>query len=120
VSDEDLANQQNNDPLCKTIKCILKNEPIQQIFKKKFKPAEKLALTCFIEQDLLWTRIVKNKQTKTVLVIPESMVNALLTGIHGDMLYGHEGQTKTKERILQSYWLRGMDKDINEFLEKCD
>jgi hypothetical protein len=53
-------------------------------------------------------------------VVPESMVNALLTGIHGDMLNGHEGQTKTKERILQSYWWRGMDQDINEFLEKCD
>ncbi len=36
VSDEDLANHQNNDPLRKTIKGILKNEPIQQIFKKKF------------------------------------------------------------------------------------
>jgi hypothetical protein len=66
VPDEDLANQQNNYPLCKTIKCILKNEPIQQIFKRKFlKPAEKLALTCFIEQDLLWTRIVKNKQKQS-------------------------------------------------------
>ncbi len=86
MSDEDLVNHQNNDPLCKTIKCILKNEPIQQIFKKKFlQPAEKLALTCFIEQDLLWTIIVKNKQIRTVLVVPESMVNALLTGIHGDM-----------------------------------
>jgi hypothetical protein len=121
VSDEDLANHQNNDPLCKTIRCILKNEPIQQIFKRKFlTPAEKLALTCFIKQDLLWTRIIKNKQTRMVLVVPESMVNALLTGIQGDMLYEHEEQTKTKERILQSYWWRGMNQDINEFLEKCD
>jgi hypothetical protein len=53
-------------------------------------------------------------------VVPESMVNALLTGIHGDMLYGHEGQIKTKERILQSYWWKGMDGDIIKFLEKCD
>ncbi len=48
------------------------------------------------------------------------MVNALLTGIHGDMLYGHEGQTKTIERILQSYRWRGMDQDINDCLDKRD
>jgi hypothetical protein len=35
------------------MKNILKNEPIQQINKKFLKPAEKLALTCFIEKDLL-------------------------------------------------------------------
>ncbi len=53
-------------------------------------------------------------------MVPESIVNALLTGIHGDMLYGHEGQFKTKERIMQSYWWRGMDQDINDFLKKCE
>jgi hypothetical protein len=42
-----------------------------------------------------------------------------MAGILGDMLYGHEGQLK-KERILQSYWWRGMDQDISEFLANCD
>jgi hypothetical protein len=50
-------------------------------------------------------------------MVPETMVNKLLTGMHGDMLYGHEGQNKTKERILQSYWWRGMDQDINIFCQ---
>jgi hypothetical protein len=53
-------------------------------------------------------------------MVPESMVKTLLPGKHGDMLYGHEEQTKTKERILQSYWWRGMDQDISDFLSKCD
>jgi hypothetical protein len=53
VPDEDLADQQNKDPFCETIKNILQNEPIQHIYKKKFlKPAEKLALTCSIEKEL--------------------------------------------------------------------
>jgi hypothetical protein len=64
-------------------------------------------------------RIVKNKKTKTVLMVFDSMVKTLLTQIHGDMFYEHEGQTKT-ERIQQSYWWREMDQDINEFLAKCD
>jgi hypothetical protein len=53
-------------------------------------------------------------------MVHESMVKTLLAGIHGDMLNGHEGQTKTKERILQSYWWRGMDQDIIDFVSKCD
>ncbi len=53
-------------------------------------------------------------------MVPETMVKTLMTGVHGDMLYGHGGQTKTKERILQLYWWRGMDQDINDLLSKCD
>jgi hypothetical protein len=36
------------------------------------------------------------------------------------MLYGHEGQFKTKERIIESYWWRGIDKDTNDFLAERD
>jgi hypothetical protein len=121
ITDEDLAEKQSRDPLCQTVKNILENKPIQQMHKKKFlKPAEKMAQTCFIENYLLWTRITRHQEKRTVLVVPESIVNAQLAGIHWDMLYGHEGQFKTKERIMQSYWWRGMDQDINDFLSKCE
>ena len=94
ISDEDLSEKQKEDPLCQTVKNILKNEPIQSIFKRKFpKSAEKLALTCFMENDLLWTRITRHGERRTLLVVPETMVKTLMEGIHGDMLYGHEGQT---------------------------
>jgi hypothetical protein len=53
-------------------------------------------------------------------MVSESMVKTLLAGIHEDMLYGHKGQTKTKEGFLIPYWWRGMDQDINDFLSKCD
>jgi hypothetical protein len=53
-------------------------------------------------------------------MVPENMVTTLLKGIHGDILYGNEGQFKTKERVLQSYWWKDMDQDINKFLAKCD
>jgi hypothetical protein len=32
------------------------------------------------------------------------MITHLLEGIHGGMLYGYEGQLKTKEKVIQSYW----------------
>jgi hypothetical protein len=43
-----------------------------------------------------------------------------MEGIQGDMLYGREGQFKTKERELHSYWRKGMVQEINEFLAKSD
>jgi hypothetical protein len=36
------------------------------------------------------------------------------------MLYGHEGQFKTKERVLQSFWWKAIDQYIQEFIVKCD
>jgi hypothetical protein len=109
MSDGDLAENQNTDPLCITVKIILKNEPIQQIYKRKIlKPAEKL------ENELLWTRIIGHGEKKTVLMVPENMVTTLSKGIHGDMLYSQEGQFKTKERILQSYGWRGMDQGYHQ------
>jgi hypothetical protein len=36
------------------------------------------------------------------------------------MINDHEGQFITREGVLQSYWWKEMDNDINEFLTKCD
>jgi hypothetical protein len=91
------------------------------MFRRKFlKTAEKLAQTCFIENNLLWTRITRHQERRTVLVVPEDIIKTLLEGIHGDMQFGQEGQFKTKERIMQSYWWRGMDQYINDFLANCE
>jgi hypothetical protein len=46
-------------------------------------------------------RIVRHGTKRTVLMVPETMVVQLMTRIQVEMLYGLEGQTKTKERILQ-------------------
>jgi hypothetical protein len=48
------------------------------------------------------------------------MVTTLIEDISGNMLYGHEVQFKTMKTLLQSYWWRGIDQDINEFLANCD
>ena len=78
IYEEDLAEKQDMDPLLKTIKKILNEEPIQLINKNKFmKPAEKLALDCFIENDLLWARRRYGEQRK-VLMVPEDMKTNLL------------------------------------------
>jgi hypothetical protein len=75
MSDEDLAEKQNTDSLSITVKNILKNEPIKQIYKRKFlKPTKKLALTYCIENELLWTRKIRHREKRTVLMVPQNML----------------------------------------------
>ena len=54
-----------------------------------------------------------------MIVVPKAIFSQLITEVHGNIMYGHEGQFKTKERILQSYWWPGMDQHINVLLQKC-
>jgi hypothetical protein len=53
------------------------------------KTAEKLASTCFIENELLWTRIFRHREKTTILMVLENVATTLMAGIQGDMLYRH-------------------------------
>jgi hypothetical protein len=80
----------------------------------------KEAENCFVERDILWKRIDRYGTQTTVIVVPASIVKQLMSEVHGNIMYGHEGQYKTKERIIQSYWWPGMDNSINRHLKNCD
>ena len=53
-------------------------------------------------------------------MVPRAITEQLISEVHGNIMYGHEGQFKTKERILQSYWWPGMNQHINEHLRQCE
>ena len=55
-----------------------------------------------------------------MIVIPKSLTERLLAEVHGNILYGHEDQYKTKERTIQSHWWPVMDGQINKHLLMCD
>ena len=56
---------------------------------------------------------------RTVLVVPSAKVDDLIHKTHGALLAGHEGVTKTKERLLQWYFWPYMDKDISRHVQVC-
>ena len=43
----------------------------------------------------------------------------ILKEAHGTVMSGHNGQLKTKERILQMFYWPGMDADIQHHLRSC-
>ena len=52
-------------------------------------------------------------------MLPPSMRLPAIKDAHGPPLAGHDGVYKTKERILQSYWWSGMDRDIDDHIKAC-
>ena len=104
ISDEDLAMLQDKDTFCKSIKSLLLDLPLEFDYRECLPEMLKLAKNCFIEKNILWKRITRNNIQNTVIVIPKSITEQLITEVHGNIMYGHEGQFKTKERIIQSYW----------------
>jgi transposase InsO family protein len=53
-------------------------------------------------------------------MVPQHLIPYILREAHGQFLAGHFGVSKTKERLLQSYYWSNMEKDISEHLQRCD
>ncbi len=88
--------------------------------KKKATYIANKAKQCFLEDGILWHRLVRHEApTRTVLVIPATLEDKLIHQMHGALLAGHEGITKTKEHLLQSYFCPNMDKDISRHIQAC-
>ena len=80
----------------------------------------RIAPSCFIEDSILWRRVHRfNTPPRTVLVVPATLVDNLVHETHTSQLAGHEGVTKTKERLLQSYFWPNMDADISRHTTAC-
>ena len=89
--------------MCKAIKNVVQGKPIQLELKKHTVNIKNMAKKCFIDNEILWKRIDRHGGQHTVIVLPRSLTQKLIEEVHGNVMYGHEGQYKTKERILQSY-----------------
>ena len=101
---------------------------VAKFLKRSTLPADKtkaayikrMAPQCFFVDNILWRKLYRhNMPPKSVLVLPKSLVPQLLAETHGNILTGHEGTTKTKERLLQSYFWPAMDKDILQLVAGC-
>jgi len=87
--------------------------------KRKVAYIKSVAAQCFLEDGILWRCLARhNAPTQMVLVVPASRVDELIHETHRALMAGHEGITKMKKHLLQSYFLPNMDKDI-EACQRC-
>ena len=75
---------------------------------------------CFVLDGVVWKRLGANLQHRSVLLVPQHLIPEILHEAHGHLLAGHFGVTKTKQRLLQSYYWPNMERDITEHLRHCD
>jgi hypothetical protein len=115
----DLPELQKEDEFADSVIQFLQNNQLPAD-KSKAAYVAKVAPSCFLEDGILWRRLTRHDMpARTVLVVPKAVVDDLVQETHGSLMGGHEGITKTKERLLQSYYWPNMDHDITRHTSTC-
>ena len=119
LNNSDLAQKQQED----TFLAMLRNFLLHKVLPTDENTARlvyHLSTDAFIENDVMWRRLkIRNEPGRVVILLPRVLVEDVLQQAHGHLLTGHDGEGKTKDRILQSYWWPKMDKDIVDHIQKC-
>jgi hypothetical protein len=115
----EIANLQETDECTKAIRDFLFHRKLPDE-KSLLKLVKFFADSCFIADNVLWRRIIRgNDIARVVLFTPKSITQELISQAHGQILSGHNGTFKTKERLLENYFWPGMDKQILDFIKNC-
>ena len=110
---------QNSDEFARALIVFLQHKQLPAN-KQQASYIQRVAPSCFLEDGILWRRLRRHDApARSVLVVPAAKVDDLIHETHGALLAGHEGVTKTKERLLQSYFWPNMDKDIARHIQAC-
>jgi hypothetical protein len=112
----DWVHEQENDNISNLIKKSLKKKwtykfPMPDWHRK----AENIAKMAVLTNNVIWIK----KEGKRMIYVPYAMRKILLFSVHGDLLTGHDGVQKCKERLQQCYFLLHMDKDILANIKEC-
>ena len=80
-----------------------------------YKKAEHIANMSVLKNNIIWIR----KNDKLLLYVPFKLRQKLLYAVHGDLLTGHNGVQKCKERLQECYYWLNMDEDILKHIQEC-
>jgi hypothetical protein len=113
------AQEQDKDELLRNLRLYLLNKilPTNATLSQLI---YRLAQDCFVLNGVVWKRLGASHQFRSVLLVPQHLIPHILREAHCQFLAGHFGVSKTKERLLQSYYWPNMEKDILDHLQRCD
>ena len=119
VFDDDLPRLQNEDKFIKAVS----NYMLHQILptdKKQATHIQTVGKESFLDNGIIWRRLTRyDEQPRSVLLLPQILAKEIVQEAHGQVLTGHDGIAKTKERILQSYYWPNIDKDVTLHIRSC-
>jgi hypothetical protein len=114
--DIDWVHEQQKDNLSVLIRESLNNEwtykfPMPEWYRK----AENLGKMAIVRNNVIWIK----KDGKKMIYVPYARRKELLFAAHGDLLTGHDGVQKCRERIQECYFWLNMDEDILAHTKEC-
>ncbi|MGV1013323.1 MAG: DDE-type integrase/transposase/recombinase, partial [Flavobacterium sp.] len=120
IVDKDIPALQLQDEFIKSVHDFIKTghlpaAPLQAAYIRSVSPS------CFFENDVLWRRMSRHGMPhRNVLLLPLSLTDELIHDTHTSLLSGHEGISRTKERLLQNYFWPNMDARITAHVTACE
>jgi hypothetical protein len=76
---------------------------------------DKLEFPFFLKNNI----VCNGKKNPPVVIIPETMRQNFLEGIHSHPTSGHFGRDKTVQKARDNGWWPGMNKDVTQFVNNC-
>jgi transposase InsO family protein len=74
----------------------------------------------FVMNGILYRKLeVPNKDTRTQLVLPRCVRQAIMEKMHADPVAGHLGIAKTLDKIKQRFYWVGWRRDVTRFVSHC-
>ena len=61
----------------------------------------------------------ENNRLVFQIVVPATLVNEVLSSMHGDLAAGHHGVRKTYNTTKLSYYWKGMLRDVQNCVQSC-
>jgi hypothetical protein len=113
------AKEQDKDEILRGLRLYLLNKSLPTN-KTLAQLIHRMSQECFVLNGVVWRRLGANYQHRSVLLVPQHLIPNILHKAHGHFLAGHFGISKTKERLLQSYYWPNMESDISEHLRRCN
>ncbi len=112
------AKEQDKDEILRGLRLYLLNKSLPTN-KTLAQLVHRMSQECFVLNGVVWRRLGANYQHRSVLLVPQHLIPDILHEAHGHFLAGHFGISKTKERLLQSYYWPNMESDISEHLRRA-
>lgn len=70
-----------------------------------------------VRNDILYRKIERNKITRWLPIVPQSLVWTLINHIHTEIQ--HLGAEKTLDKLYEQYWFPQMSKQVRMFVDCC-
>ena len=113
-----IAELQGQDPLCKI---LIEYYNTKEMPKDKIKATyvKRYAENTTMKDGLLMKILNRTGIKRALIVCPASIQAELVNQSHTALWSGHQGVSKTAERILLEYWFPGIFVDCENFVKEC-